>query len=86
MDALKTTLKGLGYIGLGLFALIASGALGYYWWLEDRQVAKDREERRFQILVDRVAYLEQELRKMDGDHLALEQRVEEIEQSTSSVV
>jgi hypothetical protein len=49
--------------GLSNFAYVIWFAVGYYWWLEDREKAKANEERRFQLLVARVAYLEQQMRE-----------------------
>jgi hypothetical protein len=95
MDTLKTTARWLCYLALLVFviygafisdsknlnsyALIAMGIVIYYLWLDDQQVAKAREERRSKVLLDRIAYLEQQMRKMEYEHFELEERVRDIE-------
>ncbi|UQR67644.1 hypothetical protein LRP30_21390 [Bradyrhizobium sp. C-145] len=40
-------------------------AVFYYWWIEDRDARKIREEKRFQELASRVAYLERQTRTLE---------------------
>jgi hypothetical protein len=40
------------------------GGVFYYWWLEDRDARKAREEKRFQELASRVADLEYQIREL----------------------
>jgi hypothetical protein len=81
MGALKTTLKVIGFICLVLFSiyaifisdnknlswypLIAWGMVFYYWWLKDREAAVAREEKKFDLLSRRVAYLERKIGKLE---------------------
>lgn len=81
METLKSSLKVIGYICLVLFTvyagffsdnknlawypIIAWGLICYYWWLEERERAKIREDERFQRLSARVSYLEREMEKLD---------------------
>ena len=44
------------------FVVTCWGVVLYYWWLEDRDARKAREEKRFQELASRVAYLERQTR------------------------
>jgi cell division protein FtsB len=81
MGALKTTLKIIGFICLVLFSIyavfisdnknlswypiIAWVIVFCYWWLDDRDRAKAREEEKFQRLSARVAYLERKIETLD---------------------
>jgi hypothetical protein len=82
MGALKTTLKGFGCLGLVAFSiyavfisdnknlswypLIAWGMVFYYWWLKDREAAEAKEEKKFNLLSQRVSYLERKIDKLDA--------------------
>jgi hypothetical protein len=46
------------------FVVACWGGVFYYWWLEDRDARKAREEKRFQELGSRVADLEYQIREL----------------------
>jgi hypothetical protein len=76
---IKSTFKVIFFVSLSLFSICAiyivddkrlSGLalciwffVGYYWWQEDREKANAKEEKRLQLLNDRVTYLERELQE-----------------------
>jgi hypothetical protein len=78
---IKSTFKVIGFTGLSLFTIYAmyiaddksltsyafTGwfVVAYYWWQEDRERAHAREEKKFQLLAERVAYLEHQLRQLE---------------------
>lgn len=49
---------------LDWFVVACWGGVFYYWWLEDRDARKAREEERFQELASRVADLEHQIREL----------------------
>ncbi|MGJ5022322.1 hypothetical protein [Bradyrhizobium oligotrophicum] len=99
MQIVVSTLKVIGYLALALFVIyalfiddnksmsgIAYGILvfvAYNWWEETQNAAKKRLDERFQTLVERTAYLERKLAKLEGGQFALEERVESIEKCAS---
>jgi hypothetical protein len=46
------------------FVVACWGGVFYYWWLEDRDARKAREEKRFQELASRVTDLEYQIREL----------------------
>jgi hypothetical protein len=76
---IKSAFKVIFFVSLSLFSLYATfvsddrtfgwpalflwGGVFYYWWQEDREKAKAREEKRIELLNDCVAYLERELQQ-----------------------
>jgi hypothetical protein len=50
---------------LAWFVVACWGGVFYYWWLEDRDARKAREEKRFQELTSRVADLERQSRQFE---------------------
>jgi len=38
----------------------------YYWWLKDREAAEAKEEKKFNLLSQRVSYLERKIDKLDA--------------------
>ena len=77
----KSTFKVIGFTSLSLFtiyamyitddksltsyAFIGWFVVAYYWWQEDREQAHEREEKRFRLLAERVAYLERQFRQLE---------------------
>lgn len=47
------------------FVVVCWGGVFYYWWLEDRDARKAREEKRFEELASRVVYLERQTRTLE---------------------
>jgi hypothetical protein len=82
MDTVWKTLKAVLYVGIFIFAVyavfvdhdrslinwaLAAMFLVYGRWVwNDYKIAKDREERRFEILSSRVKYLEQRVKELEG--------------------
>jgi hypothetical protein len=58
------------------FVVVCWGGVFYYWWLEDRDARKAREEKRFQELTSRVADLERQTK-------ALEYQIRELQRIAS---
>jgi hypothetical protein len=82
MDTVWRTLKAVLYVGIFVFAVyaifvdrdkslinwaLAAIFLVYGRWLwNDYKMAKDLEERRFEILSSRLKYLEQRVKELEG--------------------
>jgi hypothetical protein len=46
------------------FVVVCWGGVFYYWWFEDRDARKAREEKRFQELASRLVDLEYQIREL----------------------
>jgi hypothetical protein len=55
------------------FLVVCWGGIFCHWWLEDRDARKAREEKRFQELASRVAYLERQTKALE--YQVREQRI-----------